>query len=132
LAALAWKAWDGTCSTSIVEEGEKPVSSIGCASLPGRAEGVVGRNPIYGGGRGGASGLIRFSDWPELWWLEAPESRWKNEVNDFRLGGLAPITGFNPRGLGFDLNQRCLVRDLRSGRDGLVFTAIVGRAKVVL
>lgn len=54
------------------------------------------------------------------------------EQGDFRLGGLAPITGFNPKGLGFDLNQRCLVRDLRTGRDGLVFTATVGRAKVVL
>jgi hypothetical protein len=53
-------------------------------------------------------------------------------VNDFRLGGFAPITGFNPRGLGFALNQRCLVRDLRSGRDRLVFSAAVDRAKVVL
>ena len=76
--------------------------------------------------------MIRFSDWPKMWWLEAPESRWKNEVNDFRLGGLAPITGFNPRGLGFDLNQRGLVRDLRSGGGRLVFSATVGRAKVVL
>jgi hypothetical protein len=96
------------------------------------AEGVVVRKPVYGGGRGGTDGGLELPDWLVLWWLEAPESRWKNEVNDFRLGGLAPITGFNPRGLGFGLNQRCLVRDLRSGRDSLVFSATVGRAKVVL
>ena len=53
-------------------------------------------------------------------------------MTDFRLGGLAPITGFNSRGLGFGLNQRCLVKDLRSGGDRLVFSATVGRAKVVL
>jgi hypothetical protein len=53
-------------------------------------------------------------------------------VNDFRLAGLAPITGFNPRGLGFGLNQMYLVRDLRSGRAGLFIPATVGGAKVVL
>ena len=47
---------------------------------------------------GGACGLVTLPDWPckkegqrAPWKIEAIESRWNKEVNDFRLGVLAPI-----------------------------------------